>query len=127
MSDTKSFPLVNVHIHSARGKDVLTVSVPEHEVNVLRLIHGPANVQVQDGSGDEVELSASAHAEYDRMQRKYRQPGQADPVRYAFPNGAMDLARIGFDGAGAAQVAPQAGIRIHKKPAKADAKADTKK
>lgn len=117
MSDTKNYPLVNVHIHSARGKDVLTVAVPAHEVAVLRLIHGDANVMAMGSADDDIELSSSGHAEYARLQRKYRQPGQADPVRFAFPNGSVDLARAGFDGDAANTPSPQADVRIHKKPA----------
>lgn len=118
MSDkaTVSFPLQNVHIHSARGKDVITVQVPEHEIEVLKVIHGEVNVQPQGDAGDEVELQASAHAEYLRMANKYRQPGNVDPVRYAFPNGARDIVAIGFDAKGAAEAAPQSSVRNHKKP-----------
>lgn len=117
MSDIQSFPLQNVNIHSARGKDVITVVVPEHEIDVLRVIHGDVNVQVQGPADDEVELATSAHAEYLRLSNKYRQPGQADPVRYAFPNGARDIAALGFDAKGVHEAAPQSSVKNHKKPA----------
>lgn len=116
MSDTAVFQLHNVSIHSARGKDVITVQVPEHEIDVLRVIHGDVNVQVEGAADDEIELPASAQAEYLRLSNKYRQPGTADPVRYAFPQGARDIAALGFDAKGAHEAAPQSGVRKHPKP-----------
>lgn len=123
MSNTISVTAYSVEIHSARGKDVLTVEVPRHEIDVLRAIHG-GNVIVGDEAEDEVELPATAAAEYARLQRKYRQPGTADPVRYAFPQGPHDLGRFGFDGKGEAAEIQQSSQRKHKKPAdKPDEKA----
>ncbi|MGH8965804.1 MAG: hypothetical protein ACRDXB_10820 [Actinomycetes bacterium] len=121
MSDTKSFELFNADIHSARGKDVITVQAPKSEIEVLRLIHG-GNLIEGDSADDEIELSASAADEYSRLSRKYRQPGQVDMVRMAFPQGPHDLGRFGFETGGKASVIPQSSVKDHRKAAKAAAK-----
>lgn len=123
MSDTHSVSLFNVQLSSARGQDVISVQVPEHEIKVLRVIHG-GNVHVNGDAGDSIDLPMSSADEYGRLQRKYRQPGSADPVRHAFPQGPQDLGRFGFDARGQAAVIPQSSVKNHRKPApkKADAK-----
>lgn len=116
MSETITCKLVNVAIE--RGRDTLTVEVPKHEVDVLRAVHGPANVREGDLSGEELALSNSADAEFQRMQNKYRRVNASDPVRVAYPVGPKSLEDFGFElGRGAREEAPQSGSRKHAKPA----------
>lgn len=127
MNDTITCKLVEVHIE--RGRDVLTVNVPKHEVDVLRAVHGPANVREGEITDEELELSASADAEFARLQGKYKRVNAPDPVSIAHRTGARALEDFGFSlGRGTREAAPQAGIRAHK-PVKASAgkpKADPK-
>ncbi|TPG08318.1 hypothetical protein EAH88_11850 [Rhodanobacter glycinis] len=114
MGDTVTCKLVNVSIE--RGRDTITVEVPKHEIDVLRAVHGPSNVVEGDLSGETLELSDSADAEYQRMQNKYRRANAADPVRVAYPVGPRSLEEFGFAlGRGAREDAPQSGVRTHAK------------
>lgn len=113
MSDTLISKLVNVEVD--RGKDVITVAVPKHEVRVLRAVHGPEKVRETGDSDDELPLSINADAEFARLQRKYARTNTADAALIAYPNGASQLEAFGFEmNRGAQEAAPQAGIRIHK-------------
>ena len=116
MSDTITCKLVHVSIE--RGRDTITTEVPKHEIDVLRAVHGPSNVREGDLSGEELGLSASADAEFQRLQNKYRRVNAPDPVRMAHPVGAKALEEFGFDlGRGQREAAPQSGSRKHaKKP-----------
>lgn len=126
MSDTKAFPLINATIE--RGHDKIGVQVPEHEIDVLKAVHGPTNVIEGDPADDEIELSTSADDEYQRLQRKYKRINGPDPVGIAYKTGPAGLKEHGFDlSRGTREAAPQAGVRNHKKPkAKADEKPKAK-
>lgn len=111
--------LIDVEID--RGRDVITVAVPAHEVRVLRAIHGPEKVReapVQAGFDDT--FDESVHAEYDRLSRKYRRINAPDPVRVAYPMGPEQLAEHGFDTQALGQAAPTGLIKDGRKKADAD-------
>jgi hypothetical protein len=122
VSALKSFPLLSVHI--LRGKDVITVEVPKHEVRVLQAVHGPEKVSVVGETDNTVELSADLGAEIDRLRRTYRQVGKPDAVDVAYPNA------FGLDGfevaTGPAVKGPQSAVKDHKKLAKEQAAKDAK-
>lgn len=131
MSDTKEFPLFSVTIE--RGKDVLTVDVPEHEVLVLRAIHdvadGTERVKVVGPAGeaddpDTIALDADPRAELDRLNRKYNRINAPSPVRHVFPNGELDLRARGFDDLGAGPTLQKEGSQVirHKQDKKGAAK-----
>ena len=116
MSETITCKLVDVSIE--RGRDTLTINVPKHEIDVLRAVHGPANVREGGITDETLELPAGADAEYQRLQNKYRRVNAPDPVRVAYPVGPKSLEDFGFDlGRGAREAAPQSGARKHTKPA----------
>jgi len=79
-----------------RGQNKLRVEVPQHEVSVLRAVHGGAEVRIIETDVDEVELESSAEAEWDRLTRAYARVGAADPVRFVWPEGPAALERYGF-------------------------------
>lgn len=85
-----------------RGRSQIRVDVPEHEVLVLRVVHGDAEVKVIERDVDEIALDPingldpSASAEWDRLTRTYHRVGSQDPVRAAFPLGPSALERFGF-------------------------------
>lgn len=79
-----------------RGKNLIRVEVPEHEVAVLRAVHGMQEVRITERDVDEVELEASADAEWDRLTRTYARIGAADPVRFTWPEGPVALEKYGF-------------------------------
>jgi hypothetical protein len=124
MADTITLPLHNVEID--RGTAVITVEVPEHEIRVLRAVHGVAEVQDKGESDDERDFDANADAEWDRLVRTYKRPNLPDAVQIAYPTGSGALKAAGFNTEGSrTKEAPQAGVRNHKKAAKAKtAKAD---
>lgn len=106
-----------------RGKDVIAIEVPAHEVIVLRAIHRPDAIRVTDKNTGEVELEGNAYAEYSRLSRKYQRNGGGDPVRLAFADGAAGLEKYGFDVGGGEESevkAPQSRVRNHAKEAKAE-------
>lgn len=105
--------LIDVEID--RGRDVVTVAVPAHEVRVLQAIHGPEKVRpaaVQEG--DTAVFDDSAHAEYDRMTRKYHRINAPDPVRAAYPMGPEQMTDHGFTSGGPSKPAPSGLIKKHK-------------
>lgn len=116
----KAIPQVNVTISTATGKTVFAILAPKHEVEVLRFVHGPANVRVTgDADADDaLMLPDSADAEWDRLVRKYQRANAPDPVRIAFPNGPNALREFGFSNdRGDYQEAPAAMVKKHKKAA----------
>lgn len=119
---------ITVVLHAVeieRGKDVVAIDVPAHEVNVLRAIHRPDAIRVTSKDAGEIELDASANAVFASLQRKYVRIGAPDPVRLAYPEGAAGLEKYGFafgDGESAEVKAPQNRVRDHGKEAKAAAK-----
>lgn len=107
MSESLSVKIVAATID--RGREVLHVYVPEHEVRVLRAVHGLKEVAVIDPYFEDGELSASAEDEFQRLTRKYHRLNAPNPVLMAYPAGARDLEREGFSGAIAATVATVSG------------------
>lgn len=121
--DTKELPLKLVHVD--RGHDTVPVTVPAHEVEVLKAVHGPSAVRVVGDADETGDFPASADGEFRRLQRKYRRRNAPDATLIAFRGGARDLERYGFslDRAPDAE-APMAGVHRHKpKPNKKPAKA----
>lgn len=113
-------PLQAIEIE--RGKDVIAIEVPAHEVNVLRAIHKPDAIRVTDKDVGVVERDNNANSEFASLQRKYVRIGSPDPVRLAYPEGAVGLEKHGFvfDADAREERAPQSRVRNHaKKPAKA--------
>lgn len=107
-----------------RGRDVLTVAVPQHEIRVLQAVHGIDKVRPADKQEEDTELlDKSASAELSRMTRKYQRLNAPDPVRLAYPMGASQLSEFGFDPGIAGAPEQHAVIKKHK-PAKKAAKSD---
>lgn len=124
MSDSKqAFPLIAVEV--IRDKNThLTVDVPEHEIAVLRAIHGDEHVKAMGPTGgaedpEFIELVPDINAEWDRLNRKYRRINAPNPVEAAFPSGKDALAKLGFGTvAGAAGDKPPASMVVKHKPEK---------
>ena len=115
--------LVNVTIE--RGRDVLSVDVPKHEIAVLRVVHGGANVTEGDVTDDEIDLPDSADGEFMRLQGKYRRVNSPDPVGAAFRIGPPALEEFGFKlGRRVDQAPAQSGSYKGEKPKKKADKAD---
>lgn len=123
---TKMLTLLLVNLVIDRGRDVLTVAVPEHEIKVLRAVHGDDKVRRADvQEGDEQDFDPSADAEYDRLTRKYHRVNSPDPVHRAYPNGASQFESIGFVlGREGASKPPAALVKNNKPPSKLKAAAD---
>lgn len=112
--DTLTARLVAVRVE--RGREVIALDVPKHEVDVLRAVHGPANVHEGAVTDEEMVLPVSADAEITRLQGKYKRINAPDPVLRAYPTGASALVAFGFElHRGAREEAPMAGIRKHPK------------
>lgn len=100
-----------------RGKDIIVAQVPEHEVEVLKVVHGAANVRLDESAEVEViEVDGNADMEFLRLQSRYKRINAPDPVRIAFPGGARDLQGQGF-GRGDVREMPMSSQKNHKKPA----------
>jgi hypothetical protein len=87
-------PLLDVTID--RGRSVIAVAVPKHEVDVLRAVHGVKEVQVTGESRDTLELNSNADVEFDRLRRKYYRANASDPVSVAYRVGPSQLEPYGF-------------------------------
>ena len=120
--NTLVLPLHSVHI--TRGKDVITVEVPKHEIAVLQVIHNTqAGIQhVQDMGpieGETITLDKSTASEIRRLQGRYLRTGAPDPVPMAF-RAQSELERYGFSEGGVPLAkSPQSGVKKHT-PAKAE-------
>lgn len=110
---------VNLHsVEIERGKDKIVRDVPEHELLVLRRIHRPDHIRVVAKDVDTLDLDVNAHAEFLRLQNKYRRVGAPDPALLAFPGGAPDLDRYGFSLDGQSEETPQSQQIDHAKLAR---------
>lgn len=108
-------------VHIKRGKEIITVEVPEHEIKVLEVIHGQANVTDQGQAENVRDIPASAEDELARLDRTYRGVNTSDYVRMAFPGGASDLRSHGFKSSGAA-AKKSPGAQVRNRPRKKAAK-----
>lgn len=126
MSETETFPLIDVLIDTERGSTTLSDSVPRHEIEVLRAVHGFDKVHEIGKSDDEIELSANADAEWARLTRKYQRINAPDPVPLAFRTGPSGLKAHGFEVRGNYEPAPQSGVRKHPKPVKGGTRKSSK-
>ena len=125
MSDKLTLPLLNVEIE--RGRDTITVAVPEHEVRVLQAVHTAGNVRVVDiedpDDQEEAKFSSSADDEFMRLQGKYRRVNAPDYVLAALRDGPESLTKYGFKmGRGGSTAAPQSMVINHGKEARKAAK-----
>lgn len=116
-----------VHALVDRGRMVINVRVPAHEIDVLRAVHGDMEVKVQGQALDDDDepmvatLHVGAESEFARLQRKYP-PVKVDdkfvnPVAAAF-RGPRDLERVGFKSGVLAPQEVDVGIRRGSKKAK---------
>lgn len=113
MNDTIEVPLHDVLID--RGTTVIPVQIPAHEIDVLRAVHGVAEVQDKGPNGDDIALDVSADAEWARLTRKYKRLNTTDPVGIAHRTGPSALKVFGFElGRSSSQESPQAGLRDHR-------------
>jgi hypothetical protein len=119
-------PLVNVHVW--RDTDsVIPVTVPAHEVEVLRAIHGGDNVTELGPDDDEVELPADAETELRRLRLKYKPAAdEPDAVQMVY-RGPRELERFGFKPLGGEREIPQAYVVDHRKAAKAEGRSKAAK
>lgn len=114
--------LIDVEID--RGRDVLTVAVPKHEIRVLQVVHGSDKVRPAQVQNEDTELlTKSASAEYSRLTRKYARLNAPDPVRVAYPMGPEQFKDFGFDPGVAGAPEQHAVIKKHR-PVKKAAKSD---
>ncbi len=119
MSQSQELLLHDVALHSARGKDVIHVKVPAHEIPVLRVVHNGANV-IDHGQTQEVDdFPVRAADEVGRLQRKYRRINEPDPVRMAYPGLERDVERYGFEAGGQASATTHASVKHRPRLAKA--------
>jgi hypothetical protein len=88
-----TLPLHRVLVDRERAKYVK--DLPEHEITVLRAVHGPQNVITQASNVGQAEFDPDPELEYDRLARTYRRTGGQDPMR-VFVEGPESLRRYGF-------------------------------
>lgn len=104
-----------------RGNEVMNVTAPEHEVRVLKAMHGLDNVQQVaelDPEVESLEVEDNAEAEIARLDRRYKHNGQQrNPVDVAFPMRELDLERYGFKAGGPQAETPRSATTV-RKPAK---------
>ena len=120
---TITLPLLLVTIE--RGDDTVTTQVPEHEIPILKVVHGEEAVTVEDeDTGEEIELDEGADSEFRRLQRKYRRINAPDLVTRAFPMGSSALKPAGFKsgGDGKSSAPAQSAARVRPPAKKSDAK-----
>lgn len=94
MSQSIALPLVTVEI-KRNLENVITRDVFEHEVPILRLLHGGAeNFRVTDSDAGEKAISADAHAELARLQNAFDSKNAA-VVHRVYPDAEVLAAKLG--------------------------------
>lgn len=98
MSTTITLPLFPVMVVRSNDMKVVT-QVPQHEIAVLRAVHGDDNIvpMEQEEFPEEIVLDISADKEIGRLSAKYKRINDADRVRQAYPMGAVQLREFGFE------------------------------
>lgn len=121
-----TLPLLLVEIERANG-EIITTEAPEHELDVLKVVHGESSVRVVDkDTGEEIELDAGADSEFRRLQRKYRRINAPDLVARAFPMGPGQLKDAGFKSGGDTKGPAQSASRTRPKKKAPAKKAEAK-
>lgn len=106
-------PLVRVKVH--RDLEHIVTDVFQHEVDILRAVHGDDNIEViaeeEVGYG---ELPDSAVAEFERLRNKYDRKN-FKVIAQMFPRGVSDVAQAsGLSNKTSGKKASQADITIRK-------------
>lgn len=118
-------------VQVTRNREVVNLTVPEHEIRVLQAMHTPGNVKKVaelDPDIESYDVDESAEAELARLDRKYKHNGQArNPVDIAFPQREFDLERYGFKAGGELEEAPQSMTVVRKPESKKAKKAAAEK
>jgi hypothetical protein len=99
VSNSNSVTLDLVGVLIERGKTVVSKGVPEHEVRVLKIVHGPGKVSKVDLAADmepDAVFHSNAYMEWGRLENVYRSK-DFNPVAQAFPGGPEDLVAFGFE------------------------------
>lgn len=126
---TITLPLLLVEIDRSNGT-IIPTKVPEHEIPILKVVHGASAVRVlEEDVGEEIELDVGADSEFRRLQRKYRRINAPDLVVRAFPMGAEQLRPAGFKSGSSSEGPAQSAVRVHpsaKKPESAKKSEPTK-
>lgn len=120
MSETIALPLVTVEI-KRNLENVITRDVFEHEVPILRALHGGENFKVLDDDAGEKVVSNDAHAEFARLQRTYDSQNRAI-VQRIYPDAEALARKLGV------RIAPveegalpvMADVRLNHKTKRAD-------
>lgn len=132
MSDPNkiTLPLVGVEIELSAGRAVIAKAVPEHEVRVLRAVHGAGKVKRTELSAEmepEGEFYANMHLEYARLRAVYRPREGADPVQIAFPDGPEALLAYEFTAGAEGESAVPHNMSVNHGLAERQAKAKARK
>lgn len=107
-----TLPLLLVEIDRNNGT-VIPTKVPEHEIPILKVVHGASAVRVlEEDIGEEIELDVGADSEFRRLQRKYRRINAPDLVVRAFPMGSDQLKPAGFKAGGGTDGPAQSASRV---------------
>lgn len=118
-------------VQVTRNREVVNLTVPEHEIRVLQAMHTPGNVKKVaelDPDIESYDVDESAEAELARLDRKYKHNGQTrNPVDIAFPQREFDLERYGFKAGGELEEAPQSMTVVRKPESKKAKKAAAEK
>ena len=108
--------LVCVQIQS--NKEVINVTVPEHEIRVLQAMHGPSNIRKVaelDPDVESFDVDDSAEREIARLDARYQHNGQQrNPVDVAFPSRELSLVAYGFKAGGEMDEVPMSQTTIVK-------------
>lgn len=125
-SDMAEVPLVRVKIQ--RDLEHIVTDVFQHEVDILRAVHGEDNVEVlEDVDPGYGELPDNAGAEYKRLQNKYDRRNFR-VIQGLFPKGVSDVASAsGLANKSAGRGESQAGIKIRQPAKKSSSKSVAKK
>lgn len=120
---TIDLPLVNVLV--PKGSERLSVSVPEHEVRVLKVMHPQGGVVATEDEDPVIEtFDSDAGAELARLTRKYNRINSPNPVAAVFRE-PDELVKYGFVLTGKeVEEAPKSDVKDSRKRASSAKKSD---
>lgn len=116
-----------VRVLIQRNDDRVATDVPEHEVEILKAIYSPENVEVLDVDAGYYQLPDDAGLEIARLKQKYDRR-DFPVIQSLYPKGAADLASsLGMANKGAKSGAKVMSSNKVRAPERAPAKKASKK
>lgn len=124
--DTVTLDLFDVEVRRS-ATDTVVATVPEHEIPILRALHGPKRVTKIEGAVDQRDYPASAEGEFNRLLKSYYRVNSSNPVERVYRDGPEELEEFGFTAGGDTDAGPAQSVQTDNRRKNVAAKKAAKK